>query len=78
MKIIFSLMNGISSTVKQMRENVSYLEMESRLGSKDLEDIIKNPEDREKLDRTLQELRENKNKTKTVDFSDRTLEISIE
>lgn len=71
-------MNIIRNYINVVKESFDLLEPNSGLGSKDLDAILQNNEDRKLLDETIEDLKLKKYKSKKVQFSDRELEISIE
>jgi len=68
----------LKGTLVSLRQNIDDLKIESEYGSRDLEEILRNPEDRNKFEETVEKLKNSPVKSQKVNFSDRELEISIE
>lgn len=77
-KKFLSLLDFLFLTFGNIKENMEELKIDSELGSKDLDEILKNPADRDKFEKALEQLKNSKTKTTSVKFSDRELEISID
>ena len=73
-----TLISFFSDTFGGIKENMEELRIDSEFGSKDLDEVLKNPEDRIKFETELDKLKNSKIKTTTVKFSDRELQISID
>lgn len=73
-----TLISFFSDTLGGIKENMDELRIDSEFSSKDLDEVLKNPEDRIIFEAEIEKLKNSKIKTTTVKFSDRELQISID
>jgi len=75
---IKTLFSFLSDTFVGIKDNMDELKIESEIGLNDLDEVLKNPKDRIIFEEELEKLKNGKEKTAKVKFSDRELQISID
>jgi len=75
---VIDFFDFLKGTLITMKENIEDLNIDSGFGSKDLDEVLRNPEDRLRFEEAVEKLKSSGKKSETVTFSDRELEISIE